>query len=248
VLGRDSVGGPTVSSLSENFGLEPLITKSLAIVSDMRIGTRTDKSTLVERLLSISGEDTITVHRKFRQAWDGKLPTRFMILTNVLPSLSDGSGALAGRFVVLILTVTFFGKEDPGLTLKLAAELPGILNWAIDGHKRLTTRRRFVMPKSSEAAVDDIEMLGAPVRAFIRDCCEVGPKFEVGVDKLWSKYQVWAEQEGRKEAGTKAWFGRDLNSAVPGLKIERPRVKDSNGEERRVYTYVGLRFVREPGM
>jgi P4 family phage/plasmid primase-like protien len=147
LLGRDSVGGPTMSSLSETFGLEPLITKPLAIVSDMRIGARTDKSTLVERLLSISGEDSLTVHRKFRQAWDSRLPTRFMIMTNELPSLSDGSAALAGRFVVLIMTVSFFGNEDQTLTNKLATELPGILNWAIDGYKRLNKRGYFVMPK-----------------------------------------------------------------------------------------------------
>ena len=55
-----------MSSLSETFGLEPLITKSLAVVSDARIGQRTDKSMITERLLSISGEDQMTVARKFR--------------------------------------------------------------------------------------------------------------------------------------------------------------------------------------
>jgi putative DNA primase/helicase len=41
MLGRDSVAGPTMSSLGETFGIEPLITKTLAIVSDARIGART---------------------------------------------------------------------------------------------------------------------------------------------------------------------------------------------------------------
>ena len=41
----------------------------------------------VERLLSISGEDTLTIDRKYRDPWTGRLPTRFMILTNELPQV-----------------------------------------------------------------------------------------------------------------------------------------------------------------
>ena len=61
----------------------------------------------------------------------GKLETRFVILTNELPRLTDASGALASRFITLVLTESFYGREDLGLTDKLAGELPGILNWAL---------------------------------------------------------------------------------------------------------------------
>ncbi len=98
----------------------------------------------------------MTVARKFREAWHGRLLTRFMVLTNELPSLSDGSGALAGRFIVLMLKNSFFGREDPALTNKLTAELSGILNWAIAGYRRLRKRGHFIMPKSSLDAVDDM--------------------------------------------------------------------------------------------
>ena len=129
------VAGPTMGSLGESFGLEPLIGKSLAIISDARIGQRTDKSVIVERLLTISGEDTLTVGRKFKQAWSGRLPTRVAILTNEMLSLADGSGALVGRFIVLLFQKSFYGRENVGLTNELIEELPGILNWAIDGYE-----------------------------------------------------------------------------------------------------------------
>ncbi|MCX4670329.1 hypothetical protein OG453_27165 [Streptomyces sp. NBC_01381] len=35
------------------------------------------------------------------------------------------------------MTVSWLGKEDTGLTDKLAEETPGILNWALDGLARL---------------------------------------------------------------------------------------------------------------
>jgi putative DNA primase/helicase len=235
LLGRDSVTGPTMSSLAEMFGLEPLITKPLAIVSDARVGARTDKSAITERLLSISGEDTMTVHRKFKIAWHGRLTTRFMILTNELPSLTDGSGALAGRFIVSVLTKSFFGKEDPALTEKLATELPGILNWSIKGYRNLRHRGHFVQPQSSQDAIEEIEMLAAPVKAFIRDLCNVGLNKTVKVDELWGAWKNWCQWEGRRDAGTKAWFGRNLRSALPGLTVTTPGTRDN-----RVPTYVGI--------
>ena len=183
LLGRDSVAGPTISSLSEQFGLEPLITKPLAIISDARLGARTNKATLTERLLSISGEDRMTVPRKFKLAWTGQLPTRLAILTNELPNFPDGSGALAGRLLVIKMMTSFFGREDPGLSNKLLTELSGILNWSIEGYRRLRGRGHFVQPKSSEETIESIEMIGSPVKAFVRDCCDVRPDLTVGTDE-----------------------------------------------------------------
>jgi P4 family phage/plasmid primase-like protien len=201
LLGPGSVAGPTIASLSEQFGLEPLIPKTMAIISDARIGSKTNKATVVERLLSISGEDPMTVARKYRDAWHGQLMTRISILSNELPSLSDGSGALAGRFLVILLIASFFGKEDPALTSKLATELPGILNWSIKGYRRLRARGYFVQPASATNAIDDIETLAAPVKAFIRDCCVIGPGKNIKVDDLWSEWQEWCRREGRSDAG-----------------------------------------------
>ena len=76
LLGSNSVAGPTMSSLGGNFGLQGMITKMLAVISDARIGQRTDKTAVVERLLSISGEDAISVQRKFLDDWFGRIPTR----------------------------------------------------------------------------------------------------------------------------------------------------------------------------
>ena len=48
---------------------------------------------------------------------------RFTILTNELPRLTDASGAIASRFVILKLTESFLGREDKELDVKLADEL-----------------------------------------------------------------------------------------------------------------------------
>jgi putative DNA primase/helicase len=155
LIGDGNVCGPTTSSLAGNFGLQPLIGKTVAIVSDARF-SGDNVATVVERLLCISGEDTLTVDRKHIGSVTMKLPTRFMFLSNELPRLNDASGALAGRFLILRLTQSFFGREDPHLTAKLLTELPAILNWAIDGWQRLHDRGHFLVPRSSADAMVDL--------------------------------------------------------------------------------------------
>jgi hypothetical protein len=50
-------------SLRDGFGVAPLIGKPLAVIADARLSGR-DSPTVVERPLSISGEDLITVNIK----------------------------------------------------------------------------------------------------------------------------------------------------------------------------------------
>ena len=112
LLGKKNVAGPTLSSFGNEFGLEPLIGKSLAIISDTRSGGGKNSPVVVERLLSISGEDTLTVNRKYKGAWTGKLPDRLHIISNELPRLGDASSAIVGRLVLLLTTRSWLGKED----------------------------------------------------------------------------------------------------------------------------------------
>ncbi len=220
LVGAGNVIGPTTSSLAGSFGLQPLIGKSLAIVSDARF-TGENVVVVVERLLCISGEDTLTVDRKYLGAVTMKLPTRFVFLTNEVPRMNDASGALAGRFVVLALTRSFYDQEDVALTSKLMAELPGILLWAVDGLTRLRERGHFVQPAAVAEAVRDMEDLASPVLAFVRDRCVVAPGHRIWVDDLYAAWKSWCEQDGRTAIITKHTFGRDLAAACPGVRRRR---------------------------
>jgi putative DNA primase/helicase len=103
LVGRQNVAGPTLNSLGGDFGLAPLIGRPLAIISDARFGGK-GANIVVERLLSISGEDTLTVNRKYRDQWTGKLPFRLHVISNELPKLGDASTAIVGRIVLLLLS------------------------------------------------------------------------------------------------------------------------------------------------
>lgn len=236
LIGPGNVAGPTLSSLSHDFGLAPLLGKSLAVISDARLDAQRDSSVVVERLLTISGEDTITVNRKYKDQWTGKLPTRFLVISNELPRLGDASGTIANRFVVLQLRESWLGREDHGLEDRLSGELTGILNWALDGLDRLAIQDRFTRPASTDEAILTLQDLASPVAAFVRDRCRTGPTFEVRIDDIYKSWKSWAEDNGNKPGNTQT-FGRNLRAVVPGLRVTQPR----DGESRdRVYRGVHL--------
>ncbi len=220
LIGEGNVCGPTTSGLAGNFGLQPLLGKSLAIVSDARF-SGDDTQTVVERLLCVSGEDALTIDRKHKAPVTMKLSTRFMFMTNELPRFGDASNALTGRFLILRMTKSFYGQEDKGLTEKLLAELPGILNWAIDGWKRLRARGYFVQPPAAEEAIRELEDLASPVGAFVRDKCDLVPGARTYVDTIYAAYKAYIEGEGWHTPATKAVFGRDLVAVAPSLKRRR---------------------------
>jgi putative DNA primase/helicase len=239
LLGQTNVCAPTLASLGQNFGLAPLIGKQLAMIADARLSSRADQHAIAERLLSISGEDGITVDRKFLEPWTGTLSARFMIMTNELPRIADASGALASRFIVLTLRRSFIGSEDHGLTDRLLAELPAILNWAIEGWHRLQQRGHFRQPASSADAIQELEDLGSPIGAFLRERCEVAPGLTVSCALLFDHWRVWCEGQGRDHTGTAPSFGRDLRAAVPGLASVNRRI--SSDERERHYEGIGMR-------
>jgi P4 family phage/plasmid primase-like protien len=235
LLGSHSVASPSMSSLSQHFGMEELIGKRCAVISDARLGSQTDITTLTENLLRITGEDAVSVPRKHRLPWTGRLGVRFVVLTNEVPVLRDSAAALVSRFVILRMTKSFNGREEHGLDAKLAAELPAVLAWALDGLERLRTRGRFTQPASAKESLQDMADLASPIKAFIRERCNVGAEYRVKRNDLFAAWSKWCTAEGRDHPGTTARFGRDLHAALPEVRDEQPRT----GAARTRY-YVGL--------
>lgn len=235
----NSIANPTFTSLAGNFGLWPLLNKTIAIISDARLSGHVDTVTILERLLSISGGDPQNVDRKCLPIVTGvSMPVRFTILTNELPRLPDSSGAIASRFLIIQMTKTFIDNEDKTLDMKLAGELPGILNWAIAGWRRLRDRDYFVPSESAKKIMRELRDLGSPVGAFVRDICITGPEWSIWTKDLFEEWKRWCELHGRDKPGNEQSFGKDLRSVVPNLDTKTTR---EQGVACRRYLGIGLK-------
>lgn len=235
LIGPNNIAGPTLASLTTQFGLQPLIGKLVALISDARTPGQ-GHQVIVERLLMISGEDSVSVDRKHKDAWFGPMSARIVMMTNEPLRLGDSSGALVGRLLVLQMQHSFYGREDSCLTDRLLKELPGIFNWALAGRKRLYARGRFIQPKSGENIVEEMVQMNNPLSAFIDKCCDLGPSYQESKDLVYEAYRIWTTKTQLHYLDG-ASFARSLYASHPSLGSARLR----DGENRH-HVYCGLQL------
>jgi putative DNA primase/helicase len=181
-----NAAGLRLDDLGEDFGMEHLIGKPLAIVGDERFSGR-NMSKVVAALLMITGEDMIPVNRKRRTRWNGKLSVRLMLSSNELQKLSDASAAIIGRILVLRMTKSWLGQEDMGLLDRLLGELPGILNWALEGLQWLVTNGKFTIDPEAAEIVEQMTALASPMQTYVEENCVIkkGDLFETRTEVLY---------------------------------------------------------------
>jgi putative DNA primase/helicase len=226
-----------MSGFVKQFGMQNWIGKKVAVFSDARLEQASDAAT--ELLLATTGEDVQDVERKYLPAWTGTLGTRIVVLTNELPRFKDESAVLPTRFIVLQMTRSFFGEEDIHLTDKLVAELPGIMNWALDGWDALAKRGHLVQPESGAAAAEALLLAASNIRSFVEEKCELGPDYRIECQALLQACQSWNESRRLRFTLEVNQFSRQLKEAYPQVGTERPRDTD---DEKRPRYFAGIRL------
>jgi putative DNA primase/helicase len=242
LLGAENVIGPQLSTLGTQFGLQNWIGKPLAIIPDGRQGRNDHNGIMLERLLAITGGDSVTVDRKNRDHWTGVLPTRIVLVSNLLPTFSDGSLALVHRLVPLYFKRSFVGGEDRTLVRRLLGELPAILRRCLAARQRLKARGFFIVPAASQELLGEFRDSVSPEYAFVEECCDMGP-FESRLDDLYRAWEAWCREHGRAHTSSLAAFSRRLKAAFPG-EVEVARHRKSGDRFRTVY---GIRVSGQGG-
>ena len=216
LLPDGAVTGPTLESLATNFGMAQLIHAQLAVVGDMRLGSRADKDLLAENVLKLTGRGLFTIDRKFKTHWTGRFDCKLMLISNEMPHLKDASGALASRFIVFNTRNSFYGKEDTSLFEKtLKPELPGILVWALEGLRRYRDAGKLTEPQCSIEARGRIAADASPVLAFVTECTKLEPSSVVQKDALYKAWQSFASGQCLNPR-SKPVFMRELMAVTEG--------------------------------
>ena len=237
LIGDQAHCAVTESSLASDFGLAPLVDKTLAVFSDARVTVRNKK--IVETLLSITGQDTVPVNRKYRDAVSTRLGTRFMIMSNEPPEFPDNSGAIVSRIIALSTPNSWIGREDITLDAAIRDELPGILNWALDGMTRLNQRGAFTQPTTGQEILHLLSDMGSPITQFIQTRCLLGPHethtaLKQHVFAAWTR---WCDQNGHPP-GNQSRFAASLYAAYP-TRIKQTR-RGSGGDRQQHFSGIKL--------
>lgn len=198
LVGANNYAGLGLEGFAQDGTLESALDKTVLWVGDAGTISGPQRSTIVDRLKTISGNGDLSVGRKYKSAFNGRMPGRIAITCNNVLQFSDDSGALAGRFIICPFNKSFFGQEDPQLENKLAAELPGIANRCIKALQRLRSRGHFVEPSIASSDRDSITSRYSPILSFLTDECVVGPEERVHNQNLYARYKMWVARNGHK--------------------------------------------------
>ena len=244
LVGPSNVCSPNLSSLSNDFGLHPLLGKSVATIDEMnQQGKIPDVA--VDRMKSISGGGTIPVNRKGVGELHQKLPVRFVIACNRLPGFLDPSGALASRLCIFTMWESFLGREDRSLGAALQAELPGIAQFALEGLRMLLVEDGdFRTPESAKRVALEYRAMQAPTVTFLDTCVEPASDATwLSLKDLYSVYTMWARENGH-QATSNARLAIELGHRWPA-EIERSKIRRSGVDGERDRQRSGFRFTAE---
>lgn len=86
-------------------------------------------------------------------------------------------------------------NQDPTLKEKLLAELPGILNWAIQGALAWQAQRRLSPPECVASATDEYREDQDILRDFIAEKIERVKDRELPHKELYAAYKAWHVNE-----------------------------------------------------
>lgn len=220
LVGRDSVSTLNLSTITRQFGLTGLVGKKVNFIDE--ISGNYFESNVIKGL--ISGE-RISAEVKYRPEPLEFTPTAKLIFSvNELPKINDTTPGLYRRFIIVPFDRSFESRPDLQLEEKLTNELPGILNWAVEGLKSLRAEGRFNETDRNFEVMRAFKTDNSPVVEFIGNYYEAPPagdenKYSMPVGELYAQYRGYCLDHGYKPKAM-ANFARELaHNRVDGFSI-----------------------------
>lgn len=163
----------------------------------------------------IRGEP-ITIHPVAKVFW----------AMNKNPDIKDTSDGFWRRLRLIPFNRQFSEAEkDTGLIVKLQAELPGILNWALDGLKRLRANGRFTNSSAVQSATNAYRIQQNEVALWLSERTTLGlpaaqrpAQAATPAAGAFADYLLWAKDTNRQDTMTATRFGLELGAIAPGSK------------------------------
>ena len=160
----------------------------------------------------MTGEDSLVARVPYaKHSIEFKAQFKIWMAANHKPIVRGDDYAIWRRIHLIPFEQTFEGEsQDKNLKSELLAELPGILNWAIEGCL-LWQKQGLVQPEAIQKATleyrDEMDLLAEWIDAK----CVVGPDRAASVAALYNSYDIWC-LNNRVKPMERRVFARKLKS------------------------------------
>lgn len=159
---------------------------------------------------------------------------------NDKPIIKDTGNSIWRRLQLIPFNRTFTENDkDPDLLPKLHLELPGILNFALDGLRRLRQRGRLPESTAVAEAIQEYRQESNPVAQWKEERTQSSTVADTLASDLYEDYKAWVFVNGR-QAMNQTNFGNELKRLrVPTRKNARhTQGKDTKKSSRYALTIV----------
>jgi len=190
----------------------------------------------------LTGGDPIRGERKFRDSFHFNNYAKLIFSCNQVPEVYEDTNAFFRRWIIINFPNNFEGKKaDKDLLTKLTTpeELSGILNWAIEGYRRLRDNGwRFSNSRSTAELRVDYIRRSSPIRAFLLDCTEFSPQARTVKKELFQSFVRYC-MKNKLSAVTSDTLFKNLPLYLD-RELQSSR-EDVNNDGKRETCFIGLR-------
>jgi putative DNA primase/helicase len=191
--GADNVASMAPQQMTSRFGTAELFGAWANIRNDIPPDTIEETGTFKE----IVAGDPIKAENKGKPLFHFRPTAKHIFSANQLPDAEEDDGAFYRRVLLVPFPTTIPREQrDKSLDSKLRDELPGILNWALEGLFRLLRQGKFTGDLSVRETAETWDKWGNTVDRFAKVCLESSndgapkPKGE-----LYALYQRFCDSE-----------------------------------------------------
>jgi P4 family phage/plasmid primase-like protien len=194
---------------------------------------------------ALTGGDSVTARKLYCNPFTFVSHSKALFCANSVPIIEDNTGALIQRMIPILLKKKFRGTKGEvlklGETIAKSEEMPAVLNWFIEGFRRLMKQKQFTRGQSAELDAAMYSRLSMPFEYFVEEYCYESEGFDTefttvaSVTEALYKYREMYPQSA--DFGSITKFKTNIENACrnQGLRKVRYQQKKVNGKNTKVY-------------
>jgi len=214
---------------SNNFAVSHLEGKLANLHSDL------PKTALKEtsKFKQLTGGDSVNAEKKFKDTYSFTPYAKMMFAANTLPMTYDDTRAFWRRWLIFNFPNCFEENKEGTKKniieeLTTEGELSGMLNWAIEGLKRLLTKQKFTINKSTNEIREEYIRRSDSIGAFILDRIIETPGKHIIKKILYQAYVDYCRKRAYDMVTENVFHRRFLQKA--NVREFHPQGKDRKQE------------------